>query len=483
MSEVPWKQVEEVFTSGGELVTSSRLVKPGDVFVALPGSSKHGAEFLSDALSRGASFALVPRDYPLAEEPRERLVPVEDIRAALGELARLRYGTSGLPFTLLGVTGTNGKTTVSYLLEHLLQRAGFRVGLLGTISYRWPGHQEAAGLTTPDCPSVHGILSRMAHSGVDVACMEVSSHALQQDRVAGLCFDAALFTNLSPEHLDYHGSLEDYFASKSRLFTHYLSQQGTAVINLDDAYGRRLQDCCSRVLGYTLNREAAGAENTLRAKLLSADRKGVSLQMEYASRSWRVDSPLIGKHNASNLLAVQAAGLTLGLGDEDFACLSEFQGVPGRLEWVANDLGLDVFVDYAHTPDALQNLLSAVRELDYGRILVVFGCGGDRDREKRPQMGRVVAQYADIAFLTSDNPRHEEPEQIMREVLPGMQQASEVIQEPDRREAIRQALQRLQTEDVLLLVGKGHESFQQIGEDKYEFNDMAVARECLSGCK
>ncbi|MCF8085361.1 MAG: UDP-N-acetylmuramoyl-L-alanyl-D-glutamate--2,6-diaminopimelate ligase [Desulfohalobiaceae bacterium] len=467
-----WTELKQAVASGAEVRTHSGTVQAGDVFVAMPGTRRHGAEFIAEALRRGAGYVLSDREIPAeARDLSGCCLQVPDVRDALAQLARIRFQTASLPVTLVGVTGTNGKTTVCYLLEHLLGRAGRSVGVLGTISYRWPGHEETAGLTTPDCLSVHCLLARMSREGTDTVCMEVSSHGLEQKRVAGLYFDAALFTNLSPEHLDYHQDMESYFLSKSLLFTEYLAPGGPAVLNLDDAHGRRLATMCPHVLGYSMDSSLDSEHPVLYGELQRADRKGLVMRMSYGDRSWSVRSRLIGRHNASNLLAVQAMGLALGLSEDAFSCLESFSGVPGRLEWVENERGLHVFVDYAHTPDALENILSALADLDYGRIMVLFGCGGDRDRSKRPVMGRVVSQYADVAFLTSDNPRSEDPERIMDDVEPGLEGAVEVIRDADRERAIRAALDRLGPGDVLLIAGKGHETHQEVQGKKLPFHD------------
>ncbi len=479
-----WTDLKQAVASGAEVRTHSGSVQPGDVFVALPGTQRHGGEFVAQALRRGAGYVLSDRELPAeALELPGSHVRVSDVRDALGQLARIRFQTASLPVSLVGITGTNGKTTVCYLLEHLLGQAGRNVGVLGTISYRWPGHEEAAGLTTPDCLGVHGLLARMSRDGADTVCMEVSSHGLEQKRVAGLRFDAALFTNLSPEHLDYHQDMESYFHSKSLLFTEYLASGGPAVLNLDDAYGWRLAAMCPHVLGYSMESSPDMGQAVLHGELRQADRKGLALRMRYGDRTWSVRSPLIGRHNASNLLAVQAMGLALGLSEEAFSRLESFSGVPGRLEWVENERGLHVFVDYAHTPDALENILSAVADLDYGRILVLFGCGGDRDRSKRPVMGRVVSEYADVAFLTSDNPRSEDPERIMDDIEPGLEGAVEVVRDADRERAIRGALDRLGPEDVLLIAGKGHETHQEVQGTKLPFHDGQAVLDYLHSGK
>jgi len=475
-----WMDVKQTVASGANVRTHSGSVEQGDVFVAMPGLQRHGVEFVPDALDRGAGYVVTDREVPSRARDFSGCLRVEDVRDALAELAGIRFGTADLDLSLIGVTGTNGKTTICYLLEHLLSHAGRNVGLLGTISYRWPGHEENAGLTTPDCLRMHELLARMSRDGADTVCMEVSSHGLEQKRVAGLRFNVALFTNISPEHLDYHGDMEHYFNSKSLLFTEYLDPQGTAVLNLDDPHGRQLAGNCSHGLGYSLEGNTEDQDTVLRAELQRADRQGLVLRMRYAGRSWSLRSPLIGRHNASNLLAVQAVGLALGLSEEVFSCLEHFNGVPGRLEWVENEPGLHIFVDYAHSPDALENILAALTDLDYSRMLVVFGCGGDRDRSKRAEMGRVVSKYADVAFLTSDNPRSEDPERIMDQVEPGLDEAVELVRDGDRERAIHRAVDSLGPKDVLLIAGKGHESFQEVHGQRLPFNDRRVVLDYLN---
>lgn len=474
-----WEQLLNEAAAGRAIRTHSGKVEPGDIFVALPGERVNGTYFVPEALERGASWAVIP---PLGAEGRQadtRILHHPDPRQALGELARIRHRTWERSASLIGITGTNGKTTVSYLLEHLLRENGFQVGVMGTISYRWQGHEEQAALTTPDCLTLHETIDRMDQSGAGVICMEVSSHALEQNRLAGISFDTALFLNLTQDHLDYHGDMEAYFQSKSRLFSRHLGQAGRAVVNMDDPYGRRLQ--CEQGIerGFGLSSACSELAWCLQGRLLRADREGLRLQMACGERSWQLQSRLIGVHNGSNLLAAQAVGLLMGLGEEQLAALETFRGVPGRLEWVENSAGLHVFVDYAHTPDALENVLLSLSGLDFGRIIVVFGCGGDRDRKKRPLMGRVVSRHADIAVLTSDNPRHEDPRAIMDDVLPGMDGRARVIEEADRRRAIELALEELGPDDVLLIAGKGHEDYQQIGDTRLPFSDTAAVQELL----
>jgi len=477
--EREWQELLESVRSGRPVRLDSREVQPGDVFVALRGAHQDGARFVPDALNRGAAIVVGPEHIELPEESRARLFRRADLQDSLGDLARASFGTERLSALLIGITGTNGKTTVAYMLERLFREAGRSVGVIGTVSYRWPGHESPAALTTPDCLTLHALLSRMDRRGVDVVCMEVSSHALDQGRIAGLDFGVALFTNLSQDHLDYHADMEEYYLAKAKLFGGAGRSQPRAVLNLDDTYGYRLAQELPQGLGFSLQGRSNPRGEALQAHILAASRRGLHLDMRFNSRHWEITSPLIGRHNASNLSAAQAAGLAAGLSVADMKALNGFTGVPGRLEKVSNEKDLHIFVDYAHTPDALENVLSSVRSLDINRLFVVFGCGGDRDRTKRPLMGRAVAKHADVAVLTSDNPRNEEPEAIMRDVLPGLTGSIRLIQEADRRAAIACALQEITPEDALIIAGKGHEDYQEVCGQRHPFSDVQVVRELL----
>ncbi|ABM27759.1 UDP-N-acetylmuramoyl-L-alanyl-D-glutamate--2,6-diaminopimelate ligase [Nitratidesulfovibrio vulgaris] len=465
-----------------QIRTDSRRVGPGDVFVAVPGVAVDGAAFITQAVAQGATMVVCRADgLQHLPEAAFAVAVHDDPRAALGALGQARYGTASLPFPVVGVTGTNGKTTITYLLEHLFASAGRRCGVLGTVSYRWPGHVETAPLTTPDCLQLHEMLGQMAGAGVDVAFMEVSSHALDQERVAGIRFAGAVLTNLTQDHLDYHGDMETYFNAKARLFRELPEVSKHCAVNADDPWGRRLLADLPGAVGFALTGAPVSGTRHLHGEMLRCSTAGVHLRMHFEGRTWEVDSPLVGAHNASNLLAVQAVGLGLGLSPADFVHLENFTGVPGRLERITNDRGLDVFVDYAHTPDALVNVLRALRDVGFTRIVTVFGCGGNRDRTKRPLMGAAVAAHADVAVLTSDNPRHEDPLAIMEDVKPGLAGAREVVAEADRRKAIALALEMLRPGDALLVAGKGHEDYQQVGDRKLPFSDQQTIREIL-GC-
>ena len=466
--------------AAGLMVRShSGQVRPGDVFVAMPGAHVDGAAFVRDALDRGADYVVGLPDMPWPTRGRAEFVPVEDPRQALGELAAAYFDTKAKNLTIIGITGTNGKTTVAFMLERLLTGAGRRVGLLGTVTYRWPGFALDANMTTPDCWQTHELLSNMAGAGVDTVVMEVSSHALDQQRVAGLDFGVAVLTNVTQDHLDYHGTMDAYFRAKSRLFDEVPKDGKACVVNTDDPYGRRLAERLPGAIGYGLLLPNAGQGPWLSGSVRAATAKGLNLAMAFGDQRWDLESPLIGRHNASNLLAAQAAGLALGLKPRKMKALADFKGVPGRLERVENPRGLAVFVDYAHTPDALENVLHEVRGLDFRRLLVVFGCGGNRDRAKRPLMGEAVCRYADVAVLTSDNPRDEDPLAIMADVKPGLTTCPGVMEEPDRRAAIAMALNEMRSGDVLVIAGKGHETYQEAQGRRSHFSDTEVVRELL----
>jgi UDP-N-acetylmuramoyl-L-alanyl-D-glutamate--2,6-diaminopimelate ligase len=461
---------------GVEVRSDSRLVQPGDIFVAVPGAAEDGARYSVAAAEAGAGYVVCSPDA-FRELPC-RVVCHDDPREALWRLAEARWRTKDISLTALGVTGTNGKTTSAYLLEHLYAGAGFRVGVMGTINYRWLGHIEPAPLTTPDPLRVHSLLAQMAEAGVRVVVMEVSSHALSQRRVGGVPFAGALFSNLTQDHLDYHESLEAYFQAKAKLFLELPRADKGMAVNADDAYGRRLLERCPDALSFGLQKKEG---RHLWGAMLYAGTQGCGLRMEFQGRSWDLRSPLVGAFNASNLLAVQALALEMGFDPSQLAVLESFNGVCGRLERVENPQGLDVFVDYAHTPDALFNVLKALREAGFSRIVTLFGCGGDRDRSKRPLMGAAVARYSDVAVLTSDNPRFENPERILQDVLQGLKSAKEVVVEADRRAATEKALNMLGKGDALLIAGKGHEDYQIIEGIKHRYSDQQVVREIL-GC-
>ncbi|MBA4356644.1 MAG: UDP-N-acetylmuramoyl-L-alanyl-D-glutamate--2,6-diaminopimelate ligase [Desulfovibrio sp.] len=487
-----WNELLTLVGRGLMVRTDSRQVRPGEVFALMPSAGEHSQAFLAEALARGAAWIVAEttvsgQGLALPKGGPAKLAVAPDVPDALGVLAAKYFRTREQAMQVVAVTGTNGKTTITYLLEGLLAAAGRKVGVLGTVSYRWPGTHIEANLTTPGCWRLHELFARMSADLVDTVVMEASSHALHQKRVAGLEFDAAVLINLTQDHLDYHGAFEDYYQAKKLLFSSYPRTDKFKAANADDPYGLRLLEELPDAVGFTLRGPSlvgnpALGNRMLRGTIVANTGQGLALRMEYEGKCWSLDSGLVGAHNASNLMAAQAVGLGLGLGPADMQALAPFTGVPGRLERVPNDHGLAIFVDYAHTPDALVNVLRALRALDFSRIITVFGCGGDRDRTKRPLMGRAVAELSDVAVLTSDNPRHEDPLAIMADVRPGLAggpASLTVIEEPDRYAALCKAVGLMQPGDALLVAGKGHESTQQIGDVKHPFSDAQAVERAL----
>ncbi len=498
-----------------QVVADSREVQAGDVFVAVSGTQADGTDYISAAVNAGARYVLCNAEAAeLSElsdsseikvlENRCTFVVHENTREALWELASACYGTENIwqKMRVVGVTGTNGKTTSAYLLEELFKNCGYAVGVMGTVSYRWPGHEEVAPLTTPDSVNVHRMLGQMYAAGVDIVIMEVSSHALEQERVGGIEFSGAIFSNLTQDHLDYHKDMQAYFAAKAKLFTKLPMLNKALAVNGDDAYGRELVQLCrenTKAFSFALKdcADENKSKNHVQGEILSMSTKGLHLKMQWqdaygnAPKTWELYSPLVGAFNASNLLAVQCCALGMGLSVNDLKHLEKFYGVCGRLERVSNAKNCDVFVDYAHTPDALINVLQALQGAGFTKIITVFGCGGNRDKSKRPLMGNAVARLSQVAVVTSDNPRFEEPASILQDILPGLDgvQELEVHVEVDRRKATELALELLQQsmEDeqcrpCVLVAGKGHEDYQIIEGIKYPYSDQKNIQEVLS-CK
>lgn len=465
----------------------SREVAPGAVFFALPGAIHDGHDFAAEAARRGALAVVAER--PIACSPA-RLFLAPSSRRAMALAAAAFYGRPADALRLAGVTGTNGKTTVAYLVEACVQAAGLPVGVLGTVTHRFPGVERPASHTTPESTAIQGLLAEMVAAGTRVAVLEVSSHALDQERAAGMRFAVAGFTNLTRDHLDYHGDMEAYFAAKRRLFVELLAPGGTAVVNAQDPWGARLADQLGP--GPRVWRYGVREGDALRAEEVELGLSGVSATFRTPAGPVRVRSPLVGRHNLDNLLCAAGMALALGLPPEAVAeGLSASRGAPGRLERI-DGRGVSVFVDYAHTDDALAHALSALRALSPRRLLCVFGCGGDRDRGKRPLMGRAAAA-ADLAVVTSDNPRSEDPAAIIADILPGLERAGArrlgaesarrgepgFTVEPDRRAAIALAVAVAREGDVVLVAGKGHEDYQLVGAERRHFSDREEARRAL----
>ncbi|WP_017299045.1 UDP-N-acetylmuramoyl-L-alanyl-D-glutamate--2,6-diaminopimelate ligase [Nodosilinea nodulosa] len=464
------------------LCTNSHACQPGDMFIGMPGTRVDGGEFWPSALESGAAAALVSCQA-LQNRPAEGkawVVPVTDMAVACAEVAARFYNYPARQMGLVGVTGTNGKTTTTHLIEHLLNAAEQPTALLGTLYTRWPGHQQTALYTTPFAVELQAELAKARDAACRYAVLEVSSHALAQKRVWGCPFEVAVFTNLTQDHLDYHRDMEDYFQAKALLFSEqYLA--GRAVVNIDTPYGDRLvaQLPPERVWTYsTQNPEA-----DLYTGDLTYQANGVTGTLKTPSGTVPFSSPLVGQFNLENLLAAVGAALHLGVAlDIIAAALPGFGGVPGRMEQVkvSDAQDISVIVDYAHTPDSLKNSLLAARPFVPGRLICVFGCGGDRDRTKRPQMGRIAYDLADIAVVTSDNPRTEDPEQILRDVVAGI--PAELGEDQvvcDRATAIQSAIAMAQPGDGILIAGKGHEDYQILGTEKIHFDDREQARHFL----
>ncbi|MGI9258110.1 MAG: UDP-N-acetylmuramoyl-L-alanyl-D-glutamate--2,6-diaminopimelate ligase [Gammaproteobacteria bacterium] len=457
-----------------DLVLDSRQVEPGAAFLAVSGETNHGLDFAADALARGAS-AIVFEPSADHGEISGPAFAVENLKAGLGEFARTFYGRGMEPLSLAGVTGTNGKSTVAHLVAEAQTRRGLPCGYVGTVGSGIPPEISAQALTTPDCLTLHRTLRSL---DVRYAAMEVSSHALAQDRVAGLEFGTAAFTNLSHDHLDYHGTLDAYRDAKTRLFR--MPELNHAVLFADDPVSTEIArelDTSVRQIDVSLERDS-----DISARILRSDLQGIELEVLSDGASGKISSPLIGDFNAANLLV--ALGV-LNAWDVELldACdaLSRCAGLPGRMQLLGGDNFPSVVVDYAHTPDALARVLSTLRDIDDGEIWCVFGCGGQRDTMKRPAMGAAASAFADHVVLTDDNPRDEDPGAIVADIRGGLVSHPDVWVEHDRRRAIADAITRAKAGDIVVVAGKGHEESQSIAGEVRSFNDATVVAEVLGG--
>ncbi|MCX5713746.1 MAG: UDP-N-acetylmuramoyl-L-alanyl-D-glutamate--2,6-diaminopimelate ligase [Candidatus Omnitrophica bacterium] len=459
------------------IACDSQKVGQDFVFVAIRGVNFDGHKFIDEAIKRGARFVVVQRPVS-ASGNRDKgvmFVEVEDTRKALADLAAFFYGEPSKKLKVIGVTGTNGKTTISYLLEAILKRAGFIPAVVGTVNYRFRDKIIVAKNTTPGPLELQALFSDMLKEKVDYAAMEVSSHALDQKRVEGINFCAAVFTNLTQDHLDYHGTLEGYFLAKLKLFQG-LSGSSRAIVNIDDPYGLRIKGLTlAKFVGYSIDNPAE-----VRAIDLECGITDTKFKVKAKRQTLSLRSRLIGKHNVYNILAAVAFSLKEGIEAKVIKeAIEDFVFVPGRLERIDARAGFSVFVDYAHTPDALYNVLTALRQVSLGgRIIAVFGCGGDRDKGKRPKMGQIASELADYVFITSDNPRSEAPEAIISDIQKGITKDNYTT-EADRRQAIERALQSAKSGDIVLVAGKGHEDYQIFKDKTIHFSDQEVVRECL----
>jgi UDP-N-acetylmuramoyl-L-alanyl-D-glutamate--2,6-diaminopimelate ligase len=454
----------------GGVTMDSRAVRPGDLFAGVRGETLDGSRFAAQAVASGAVAVVAEAEDPGLGVPWIR---VGHSREALALIARRYYGAPDEEIAVIGVTGTNGKTTTVYLIDWMLRGMNAVTGALGTIEYRVGDEVGEALNTTPESLVIYQTLERLRALGGSHLSMEVSSHALAQGRVHGLRFRTGVFTNLTQDHLDYHGTMEAYFAAKAKLFSGPLE---AAVLNGDDAWSKRIVvRAGTRVLTYGL-----GAGNEVGAVDVREDFEGLRFRVEYPGGRCEVRSPLAGRVNVYNLLAAFSAGLTMGLDPERlWARLSEFENVPGRLERIDESQPFRVLVDYAHTDDALTKVLRSAREMGARRVIALFGCGGDRDRTKRPKMGRAASEGADFVVLTSDNPRSEDPLKILTDAKEGLVGGTAYVVEPDRARAIGLAMDEAGSGDVVVIAGKGHETYQEIAGVRHRFDDREQARQAL----
>ena len=470
----------------------SRKVRKGSAFFTLAGMKADGKTYIADAVSRGASVVVSEKEYG-GDFP---CIVVRDARNALASVSEAFFGCPSQTLMIAGVTGTNGKTTTTYLVESMLAADGVACGVIGTVEYRFGGKRIEAPHTTPEAPELSGILAEMKSAGTKAVAIEVSSHALDMKRVEGLSFDVAAFSNLTRDHLDYHGTMDKYYAAKSRLFRSFPScgKKTTAVINIDDRFGRILAGWTQfPVISVSGTPEAKSDIHPITSEVTL---DGIRATVAAPGGRVEVRSSLVGRHNLANILLAAGIARALGVSTKGIESgIASMRGVPGRLERVGNSAGVACLVDYAHTDDALVNVLTTLRELATARIITVFGCGGDRDRGKRPLMGNAAASLSDIAIVTSDNPRTEDPAAIIREILPGVKATGKkeiaggglagsgfaVIQ--DRREAIAVAVSAAGRGDILLIAGKGHEDYQIVGTVKHHFDDREEAARAFESKK
>lgn len=454
----------------------SRKTQPGDLFVAIAGGQVDGHDFIPQAIEKGAVAVIYQGQTSRLREqgPGTTFVQVPDSREALAYAANNFYARPSQALHVIGVTGTNGKTTTTYLIKSILEAWGKKVGLIGTIQYMI-GHEAYASVhTTPEAPEFQQLLHHMRAAGCTHAVAEVSSHALAQRRVDATVFRTVVFTNLTRDHLDFHRSMEDYFLTKAGLFNRLLSDDGQVLINRDDEYGRRLWEEGHR--GYSYGLDAAA---DIRADEIRNTRAGLRFTVRLQGHVHAVESSLIGLHNVYNILAAIGAGIAVGVPMEMILKgISSAGNVKGRFERVDAGQPFLAVIDFAHTEDALERTIQTARALTQGRVITVFGCGGDRDRGKRPRMGEVATRLSDLVIITSDNPRSEDPAAIIRDIETGAARKNYRV-EPDRKEAIRLAVREARDGDLLLIAGKGHEEYQEMGGKKQDFSDREVLQETI----
>jgi len=464
---VPAHKLEDFIVRG--ITCNSKAVKKGYLFIAIKGNKFNGTKFIDEARRLGAGAVISP-----SAGKGTNFIRIKDTRKAASKIAAEFYGSPSKKIKVVGITGTNGKTTITYLLEKVLKVTGKKPAVIGTINYRFNNKIIPSSNTTPGPLELQRMLADMLRSRVTHCVMEVSSHALDQDRAEGVKFSSAIFTNLTQDHLDYHKTLLNYFKSKAKLFKG-LEKSAFAVINNDDRYALRLKKLCpAKVITYGISRNSEVMARNIKFGCSSTE-----FILKAGRRSILIKTKLIGRHNVYNILAVIAWALKEGANLIDIKhAIEGFNLVPGRLEKVISGKGFSIFVDYAHTEDALKNIIQSLRQVSEKRIIVVFGCGGDRDKTKRPKMGRVVTELADYAVITSDNPRSEDPKKIIRDIERGIRKTnySVVI---GRAEAIKKSLLLAERGDIVLVAGKGHENYQVLKDRTVHFDDREAIKACL----
>ncbi|TYT74572.1 UDP-N-acetylmuramoyl-L-alanyl-D-glutamate--2,6-diaminopimelate ligase [Desulfobotulus mexicanus] len=459
---------------------SSDKIQPGDLFVAVPGFTADGHSFARQAAKNGAAFLVAERPVPEAGLPT---AIVSDSRKALAALSAAFYGFPAENLTLIGITGTNGKSTTTHIIEQILTHAGHATGVMGTIDWHYPGHREAVSTTTPESRDLQARLAAMRDAGVTHVIMEVSSHAIDLGRIDHSPFDVAVFTNLSQDHLDYHGNIENYWNCKktfleSILDGRYGKKDASLILNVDDPRGEKLlNQCIASTGGNRLLSTGQHPDALIRPGNPRFSLSGIRCTISTPEEAIPVNCPLVGAFNLENILVATAAALALKVRPEIIKkALESPLSVPGRLEPVSDPKGRFIFVDYAHTPDALKKALTALKKSTPGRLIVVFGCGGDRDRTKRPLMAGIAADNADFCVITSDNPRSENPEAIIQDIIQGIPEGTPLLVEKDREKAILEAIAMAGPGDTILIAGKGHENYQIVGDKVLSFDDRTVAR-------
>jgi UDP-N-acetylmuramoyl-L-alanyl-D-glutamate--2,6-diaminopimelate ligase len=462
----------------------SKNIHDGFLFVAIKGEKTDGHQYIEHALKNGA-IALIVEDIPKNAPNNIPIIQVENSKSALAKVSANFFEHPTKELTLVGITGTNGKTTITYLLESIWQVMRKNTGVIGTVEYRYSGNRIPSPMTTPESLDLMKLLKDMRSSGVEYVAMEVSSHALDRNRVSECHFDIAVFTNLTQDHLDYHETFENYLLAKKKLFSEVLKQsekkEKFSIINIDDPYGKEIaKDSSGKIIYYSCNRRNEGVY----VEKASITPEGIQAFLGTPWGKIDISSKLLGKHNLYNILAAVSVGLSLGFSiDHVKSGISSLRSVPGRLDKVENSYGINILIDYAHTPDALKNVLTAVRPLTPKRLILIFGCGGDRDPLKRPVMGKIGRELSDILIVTSDNPRTEPPELIIDEIENGIQKGNSdkkmYFRISDRHNAIRKGIEIAAKGDTILIAGKGHENYQILGTRKIPFDDKETAENIL----